>query len=440
MKIKKYYFLNNSTMSKISTPTSSVEEECLGGGLIKLLNVIEPLPSKSSFSLVNIHSSKMLEEEKIDSSDIFEPFVSNIQKTPSTDVFPQHPKNEMVFHQPVLPHFFKKKEAIFQSFSNQKETIFLQNTLRELPKECISQIVNNLSGSFFYIMQNKNGNYFFSDLLKLCSNIDRFRILNEIKINLFSLSLNEFSTHPIQTLIDLSNSEQEYFILINYIFNNDIQKVLQASLNPNGSYVVQKIITHIPEFYRLNFDIMIVNIIHILFFNMYGVCICKKFFSNVKNQLLLKNCFDLFYLNFVDISQNQYGNYLSQYILKNFWNDENYGGRIKQIIIENFEKLSMEKFSCHISELFVELLDYNAKYWIINYIVNQGYFNELAKNKFGVYVVKKLLKGLSLGTENYIKYNDYNNKVSSHEKLNDNDTNNNKGFKIILENNRSNNL
>ncbi len=87
--------------------------------------------------------------------------------------------------------------------------------------------------------------------------------------------MDEFGTHPVQTLIELSSTELEYFLILS-CFDNNINKILQASLNANGSYVVQKIICYFPEKYLTSFNYCILKILKILFFNMYGVCIVKK--------------------------------------------------------------------------------------------------------------------------------------------------------------------
>lgn len=132
---------------------------------------------------------------------------------------------------------------------------------------------------------------------------------------------------------------------------------------------------------------------------MYGVCIVKIFLSYTKNEIMSNEIFGIINLNIIDICHNQYGNYLVQYILQNFWKDSqvNY---IKKQIIEKFGDLASEKFSSHICNLFVELSEQNERIWLMNYLVNKGYFGFLSKNKFGSYIINKLMKSLSIGNNN----------------------------------------
>lgn len=392
----------------------TLEEECLGD-LMKEINFDDSI----SLSLGQKPHKFIKDEEEEKSistlipSHLFPP--QELFSPPSTkDNTPIQNKNPSPLPLPlqkseneISQNFFFTKELIINAFASQKSTILLQKSLREVSNEVISHIIKLISGNFCQMMQDRNGNYFCSDLFKVCTVFERIKIIQEIKNNLYSISLNEFGTHPIQTLIELSTTQDEYNLLIS-CFNNDLNKILQASLNPNGSYVVQKIISHTPEQFRINFNFLILKIIKILFYNMYGVCIVKKFLSCTQNEIILNQSFGLISLNLVTISQNQFGNYLIQYILKTFWGCPRID-MVKNLILENFGKLASEKFSSHICELFIDLSNMNEKKFIMNMIINNGYFGFLSKNKFGVYVINKLIKSISLGINlNNINNNNYN--------------------------------
>ena len=69
------------------------------------------------------------------------------------------------------------KSAILSAFHNQRNTIILQKSLSEINKDTINTIVQELSGTFCKIIKNKNGNYFCTDLFKLCDKNQRISIL-----------------------------------------------------------------------------------------------------------------------------------------------------------------------------------------------------------------------------------------------------------------------
>ena len=138
-----------------------------------------------------------------------------------------------------FPFIFSRK-VITDSLLCQQKTIYLQKELRGASKNIIEFIVNELDGIYREIILDKNGNYFISDLIKVCEQKHRIKILEELSPTLSEDCLNCFATHPIQTLIDRAASETEYkFILISF---NDYNKFLTVSLDPNRAYTINKII------------------------------------------------------------------------------------------------------------------------------------------------------------------------------------------------------
>ena len=77
--------------------------------------------------------------------------------------------------------------------------------------------------------------------------------------------------------------EVEYKLIL--IIFNDFNNILMSSLNQNGSFVVQKLIAHIPEQLRKKFNSIFVKLICILSRDMYGVCTIKKYIGYTKNEL-----------------------------------------------------------------------------------------------------------------------------------------------------------
>ena len=138
-----------------------------------------------------------------------------------------------------------------------------------------------MEGTFSEIIKNKNGNYFCSDLLKVCDKNQRIIILKEICDTIYEDCTDEYGTHPIQTLIELSKCEEEYKLILSSF--KDSNNILTASLNQNGSFVIQKIIVHIPERYRMEFNLNFIKYLSILSMDMYGVCTVKKFIGYTKN-------------------------------------------------------------------------------------------------------------------------------------------------------------
>ena len=296
------------------------------------------------------------------------------------------------------------QSSILSAFNNQRNTIILQKSLMEASKETIDNIIKEMSGTFDKIIKNKNGNYFCSDLFKVCEQNQRIIILNEISNLICDDCIDEFGTHPIQTLIELSKSQEEYKLILSSFNNND--KILKASLNSNGFFVIQKIMVHIPERYRMEFNMKFIKYLSVLSMDMYGVCTVKKFISYTKNELLVKQILNIILTNFVNISQNQYGNYLIQFILEDWWNT-NEGIFLKKLCISKFHILASNHFSLYICDLFIKLSNNEEMQQFISSLNKDNEIIHLKNNKNGNIIINKLMNSLKNQNLNNVKKNNF---------------------------------
>ena len=287
------------------------------------------------------------------------------------------------------------KSSILSAFTNQRSTIILQKSLMEISKDTIDLIIKEMSGTFSENIKNKNGNYFCSDLFKVCDTNQRITILEEIKNTLCDDCIDEYGTHPIQNLVELASSEEEYKLIL-FSFK-DYNKILNASLNPNGSYVIQKIIVHIPEQLRLDFNAILIKYLSVLAMDMYGVCTVKKFIGYTKNELHKKQILNIILTNFISISENQYGNYLIQYILEYWW-DSKEGLFLKKICISKFHILALNHFSSYICDLFIKLSSVEDKEILMSSLIKNNTI-ALLNNNHGNFIKNKLMNSLKFQKE-----------------------------------------
>ena len=112
------------------------------------------------------------------------------------------------------------KRAIMNSISDQKATIFLQRIIMGMDDEQIRSIVHELKGEYRKLILDKYGNFFCKDLFRICNQKDRSIILQELYLTLSEDCQNNFATHPIQTLIEFSYTEEDFkLILYSFICN-----------------------------------------------------------------------------------------------------------------------------------------------------------------------------------------------------------------------------
>lgn len=95
-----------------------------------------------------------------------------------------HSKNKKGESIPKIPFIGTiTKEDIMFAISNQKSTLSLQSTIREMSSEEIEPVIEEMKGSFAKVMINKNGNYLCSDILRVSNSIQRLNVLTEVSIH-----------------------------------------------------------------------------------------------------------------------------------------------------------------------------------------------------------------------------------------------------------------
>ena len=240
------------------------------------------------------------------------------------------------------PNIIFTKKYILSSFGNQTATKTLQDIiLNEASEKDIDLIVNELSGSFSSIIKDKYGNYFCTDLFQVCEKSHKIKILKELSENICDISVDKCGNHPLQKLISYTSSEEEYNLII-HSFIKDTNKLLTASLDKYGSYVIQKIIEHIPEKYRNLFNLIYIKHLCLISKQKFGVVGAKLFLSNTKNEKNINQIINVIRNDFLNLAKNEYGIYLLNHIIEKMHNT-NLASEIKKEIMDNFADLFYNK-------------------------------------------------------------------------------------------------
>jgi hypothetical protein len=118
----------------------------------------------------------------------------------------------------------------------------------------------------------------------------------------------------MQKLIELITTNDEIFIINQLI--DDEQLILSLCLHQHASHVIKNIIQFFPESKREGVNNVVVNNFISLSLNMYGICVLKNFlYSNICPKLrkaLVKSLTEYI----VDISTNNFGNYVLQFAIQ----------------------------------------------------------------------------------------------------------------------------
>jgi hypothetical protein len=261
-------------------------------------------------------------------------------------------------------------------------------TLKEL-----DIIIHKLKGYFFQLMTGKNSNYFISNIIINATKKQKLYILSEIYPMIDILAINEYGSHPLQTLIEKASSKDEIIMIINAITAKN--KFIEIAKDVNGTYVIQKIISYFNENFRTKVNQIILNNIVELCNDMFGVCVIKKFINNCQNQECIYFLLVTFINNFVNISENQFGNYAIQIFIDKIALNEKMLSVLEQHIFLNFLRLSVHRFGSRVIENYIEKLRKKKKRKILSILWDKGYIFQLIINKYGKYVISKLLYGFN---------------------------------------------
>ena len=341
---------------------------------------------KLEISLSNIKTNNNINNNNISSYQIINN--KEIQNHPKN-------KNNTIQNGNNISSFFSK-ENILNALYKQDKAKYLQNLLKVTSKNDIDYIISQLKGIFRKVMKDKNGNYFCKDLFKECDQDQRIKILKEISPTLSYDCLDTCGSYAIQTLIDKVSSKNEYNLILSSF--NDFNKISKISIDPVGSYTIQKIIEKIPEIYREEFNSNFISSIGLISTGKFGIVASKKFISYTKNEQIKNNILGRIKINFLRLAEDQYANYLIQCILEE-WNNTPEGNEIKKLIRDNFEKMCVKKYSSFICEEYIKIITQEEKNELINLLnINKILY---LNNEHSKKILKKL--GIIINNNNNSK-------------------------------------
>ena len=241
------------------------------------------------------------------------------------------------------------------------------------------------------LMKHKFGNYFIQEIIKEANYRQIKLSLELISLNFVEISKNNSGTHVLQALLDKVNSFELRDIILKSIEN----KELEMAFNKNSTYVIQKIITIVPDNERLNMnEIIIKNCIN-LAMDSDCVFIVEKFISSITISENKKKIRDIICENFLQLANSPFGNYLIQYLFQIWKNDDI--EKINDIILDNAIFLIKQRYSSNIIEKAIDIYDNNIKQKLIRNLCLGGDILDIIKNQYGHYVLNKAIKYIDEG-------------------------------------------
>ncbi|CAI5757168.1 unnamed protein product [Candida verbasci] len=251
------------------------------------------------------------------------------------------------------------------------------------------------------------GNYLIQKLIQFCNEENLNLLLEILQSHLFQISVNQHGTRALQKIIDQLNNQYQLNLLIKGLKPYIIELIKDL----NGNHVIQKILNkYQPIDCQFIYD-SIIQDLYIVATHKHGCCVLQKCLNHVTiNQLTQFSNSILKFDNFKLLINDQFGNYVLQYLISLNSFDINYK------IYENFNKFGISnlcnlKFSSNVVEKFLkncynnEILNFrfsNLKFELIYQILISD-LNVLINDPFGNYVIQTLIDIVISPRINYSK-------------------------------------
>ena len=267
----------------------------------------------------------------------------------------------------------------------------MQKYLKKFPSYIRTLLINKISKYIEKLMCDTYGNYFCQKLYNISELEQRIMILNSLKNSFLSISKNSCGAHVIQFIIGEAKSEEEKKIIIEYISKHE----LELSFDPEGTHVLQKLISCFSENERQNLNNILCkpDNINALCQDAKGMCVMKKLISNTENKNNKIKIINGVYDHCIEVAQSPFGNYIIQYIFEE-WDIDICFNLIK-ICIYNSIIFATQKYSSNIIVKIIDIyLNINFKFVeqlkILFFDVKNIF--ELYNNKYGRLLLSKLSK------------------------------------------------
>ena len=278
--------------------------------------------------------------------------------------------------------YSKCKGNFEQIIRTHKGSRIFQNYLKNTHYDILHLIFSEIKNKLTELLKDSYSNYFCKKLFRNLSQKDRIEYLTLIQPELNILSKDSIATYPIQNIIEELGSKNEknifYLGIKNYIDN--------FAYNIYGARILEKILAYFEdEFKKEIIEYICENFLE-LAYNNNGICLVKKILLMTHKKELHIKLKKLVFDNALNLIVHQYGNYAIQIIIENW--DETDLKEILEIYENKYIFLSNQKFSSNVMERILEKSEKNLE----NYIneISKGYnLNELLKNKYGNFVIKK---------------------------------------------------
>jgi len=234
------------------------------------------------------------------------------------------------------------------------------------------------------LMIDPFGNYLIQKLLEQTSDQQRLSILQRVRTNIVSISLNIHGTRVIQKLLEHMTLSEEKTIVRTALIND----VVALSKDLNGNHCVQRCLHFMTNAENQFIYEAIASNITTVSTHKHGCCVVQRCidYSSQHQRLLLEKKIVKHSLQLV---QDPFANYVVQYVL----NKKNVNA-IARRLEGNFSILAVQKFSSNVVEKCLELSDRENVAMIVDELLDPERLPRHVQDPYANYVIQKALNVL----------------------------------------------
>ncbi|XP_002961917.2 pumilio homolog 12 [Selaginella moellendorffii] len=259
---------------------------------------------------------------------------------------------------------------------------FLQRRFDEGVAEDLQKIFEEIIDHIVDLMTDPFGNYLVQKLLEVCTEDQRLEILRVVCSGdeLISISLNMHGTRAVQKLIETLKSPEQ----VSMITSSLEQGIVILIKDLNGNHVVQRCLQRLGnEENQFIFDAAAQHCVEVGT-HRHGCCVlqrCVDFSKGVQKERLVGEIA----ANALVLSQDQYGNYVVQYILDEApW----IAPEVMAQLEGHHAHLAMQKFSSNVVEKCLKQGADDKRARIIHELTKSAFLGQLLQDPFANYVIQ----------------------------------------------------
>ncbi|CAI9304285.1 unnamed protein product [Lactuca saligna] len=277
---------------------------------------------------------------------------------------------------------------IYMFSKDQNGCRYIQSVFDEGDQEHVQMVFDEIVGHVAELMVNPFGNYLMQKLLEVCNEEQRMFILMEVTREpreLVQISLNTHGTRVVQKLIETLKTRKQIKVVISALEPGFLALIKDL----NGNHVIQRCLQCLSnEDNKFIFEAAAKFCVDIAT-HQHGCCVLQRCINHSigkhQESLVLEIS-----SNGLLLAQDAFGNYVVQSIL-----ELKIPSAVSMLTSQfegNYVHLATQKFSSHVVEKCLSVLDDRARSSIIRELLSATHFEQLLQDPHANYVVQTALR------------------------------------------------